>query len=218
MTWLSPFPVDPVIPGLRPRAAGTLAQPSAPDLLHQRVRPVDQFLALLRGEDALFHEALHLADEVLQEAAGSIEVPLLGVLANGVLDHVGQGTGLAVVDVDFKGDSTHAEAERVAQIVKSEGADISIAVGGGKTLDTAKAAAASTGTKIVTIPTIASNDSPTSSYTVWYDEEGKFINFESWGVNPDLVLVDTQVIANGPVTAFVAGMGDALGTNPHSDL
>ena len=125
--------------------------------------------------------------------------------------------GLTVVDVDFKGDSTHPEAERVAQIVKKEGADISIAVGGGKTLDTAKAAAASTGTKIVTIPTIASNDSPTSSYTVWYDEEGKFINFESWGVNPDLVLVDTQVIANGPVTAFVAGMGDALGTWVEAD-
>jgi glycerol dehydrogenase len=125
--------------------------------------------------------------------------------------------GLAVVDVDFKGDSTKPEAERVAQIVKSEGADISIAVGGGKTLDTAKAAAASTGTKIVTIPTIASNDSPTSSYTVWYDDQGTFINFESWGVNPDLVLVDTQVIANAPVRAFIAGMGDALGTWVEAD-
>ena len=31
-------------------------------------------------------------------------------------------------------------------------------------------------------------------------------------MNPDLVLVDTQVVANGPVAAFVAGMGDALGT------
>ena len=75
--------------------------------------------------------------------------------------------------------------------------------------DTAKAAAALAGTKVVTIPTIASNDSPTSSYTVWYDEEGNCTGFESWDVNPDLVLVDTQVIANGPVAAFVAGMGDA---------
>ena len=125
--------------------------------------------------------------------------------------------GLSVVDVDFRGDSTHPEAERVAQIIKKEGADISIAVGGGKTLDTAKAAAASTGAKVVTIPTIASNDSPTSSYTVWYDDDGNCLGFESWGVNPDLVLVDTQVIANGPVRAFVAGMGDALGTWVEAD-
>ena len=120
--------------------------------------------------------------------------------------------GLSIVDVDFKGEATKAEAERVAKIIKSQGADISIGVGGGKTLDIAKAAATSAHTKVVTIPTIASNDSLTSSWTVWYDEEGNCLGFESWGVNPDLVLVDTQVIANGPVRAFVAGMGDALGT------
>ena len=43
------------------------------------------------------------------------------------------------------------------------------------------------------------------------------MGFESWGVNPDIVLVDTQVIANGPVAAFVAGMGDALGTWVEAD-
>ncbi|HOX39936.1 MAG TPA: glycerol dehydrogenase [Candidatus Brocadiia bacterium] len=119
---------------------------------------------------------------------------------------------IELVDVDFKGDSTKKEAARVAGILKESGAGVCIGVGGGKTLDTAKAAAAAVGTRIVTCPTIASNDSPTSSYTVWYDEEGNCMGFESWGVNPDLVLVDTQVVANGPVRAFVAGMGDALGT------
>ncbi len=120
--------------------------------------------------------------------------------------------GLEPVDTHFGGDSTKKEAARVAQILRDTGADIAVALGGGKTLDTAKAAAAEAGAKVVTVPTIASNDSPTSSYTVWYDEEGNCMGFESWGVNPDLVLVDTQVIANGPVAAFVAGMGDALGT------
>jgi len=124
---------------------------------------------------------------------------------------------IKVVDVDFKGDSTKAEAERVAEIIKAEQAEVAIGVGGGKALDTAKAAAAATGAKVVTCPTIASNDSPTSSYTVWYDEEGNCMGFESWGVNPDLVLVDTQVIANGPIEAFVAGMGDALGTWVEAD-
>lgn len=116
------------------------------------------------------------------------------------------------VDVDFQGDSTRAEVARVADLMKESGADVAVGVGGGKTLDTAKAAAAAVGAKMITVPTIASNDSPTSSYTVWYDDDGNCQGFESWGVNPDLVLVDTQVIANAPVRSFVAGMGDALGT------
>lgn len=122
-----------------------------------------------------------------------------------------------VVDVEFNGDSTKTEAKRVAAIASESKVEVCIGVGGGKTLDTAKAAAAAAGTKTITIPTIASNDSPTSSFTVWYDDEGNCTGFESWGVNPDLVLVDTQVIANGPVRAFVAGMGDALGTWVEAD-
>ena len=123
-----------------------------------------------------------------------------------------KAAGLEVIDVEFRGDSTRAEAARVAEIARKGGADVAVGVGGGKTLDTAKAAAAATGIKMVTCPTIASNDSPTSSFTVWYDEKGNCTGFESWGRNPDLVLVDTQVIADAPVRAFVAGMGDALGT------
>jgi glycerol dehydrogenase len=122
------------------------------------------------------------------------------------------GAGLSVEDVAFGGESTKAEAARVARLIQDRKVDVIMGVGGGKTLDTAKAAAATAGIKVVTCPTVASNDSPTSSYTVWYDEQGNCLGFESWGVNPDLVLVDTQVIAQAPVRTFVAGMGDALAT------
>jgi len=164
---------------------------------------------------------------VLQEAGGLIgalgqkvmvlwDAKVKGIVGPALLGSLEQAK-IKVVDVAFKGDSTKAEAERVAEIIKAEGADIAMGVGGGKVLDTAKAAAAATGAKVVTCPTIASNDSPTSSYPVRYDEEGNCMGFESWGANPDLVLVDTQVIANGPVEAFVAGMGDALGTWVEAD-
>ncbi len=139
-----------------------------------------------------------------------------GIVGETVLGSLAEA-GLEVIDVAFQGDSTKGEAARVAEIAKKEGADVAIGIGGGKTLDTAKAAAHEADIKMVTVPTIASNDSPTSSYTVWYDEEGNCTGFESWGRNPDLVLVDTEVIANGPVAAFVAGMGDALGTWVEAD-
>ncbi len=139
-----------------------------------------------------------------------------GIVGQTVLASIAEA-GIEIVDVDFTGDSTKAEAARVAELISSSGADMAVGIGGGKTLDTAKAAAAAAGVKIVTVPTIASNDSPTSSYTVWYDEEGNCMGFESWGVNPNLVLVDSQVIANGPVAAFVAGIGDGLGTWVEAD-
>ena len=128
-----------------------------------------------------------------------------------------EGAGLDAVPVDFQGETTKAEAARVAQIIRDNGADVSIGVGGGKTLDTAKAAAVETGVKIVTCPTIASNDSPTSAATVWYDENHLFLGFDCWPFNPDLVMVDTRVIANAPVRALVAGMGDALSTWVETD-
>lgn len=123
-----------------------------------------------------------------------------------------KAAGLKATEVAFGGDSTHAEVDRVAKLAGKAKANVVVGVGGGKALDTAKAAAAQMGAAMVTIPTIASNDSPTSSYTVWYDEKGNCLGFESWGRNPDLVLVDSRVIASGPVKAFVAGMGDALAT------
>jgi glycerol dehydrogenase len=119
---------------------------------------------------------------------------------------------LEIADVLFAGDSTKAEAARVAQLARDHRADMIVALGGGKVLDTAKASAAAAGLKMVSCPTMASTDAPTSSYTVWYDEKGACQGFESWGVNPDLVLVDSQVIAEAPVRSFVAGMGDALST------
>lgn len=116
------------------------------------------------------------------------------------------------IDVDFKGDCTRREVDRVIGIIKDKGADIAVGIGGGKTLDTAKAAAIETGIRIVTCPTIAATDSPTSAASVWYDEDGNCTGFDCWPFNPDLVLVDSLVISRGPARALVAGMGDALAT------
>ena len=48
--------------------------------------------------------------------------------------------------------------------------------------------------------------------SVIYTEEGTFQEYRFYRRNPELVLVDTQVIAPGPPRLLVAGIGDALAT------
>lgn len=139
------------------------------------------------------------------------DVPLKEIVGNTVRQSLQQG-GIAFIEVDFQGEATHAERKRVGDIAAKEGCNISVAIGGGKTLDVGKAAAIDHNMRIVTVPTIASNDSPTSAASVWYDENHMFQKFDCWYFNPDLVLVDSRIIVNAPVRSFVAGMGDALST------
>jgi glycerol dehydrogenase len=91
-------------------------------------------------------------------------------------------------------------------------AQVIVGAGGGKVLDTARAVAADIDLPVVNCPTVASSDAPCSALSVIYTEEGVFQEYRFYRKNPDLVLVDTQVIALGPPRLLVAGMGDALAT------
>jgi glycerol dehydrogenase len=112
----------------------------------------------------------------------------------------------------FGGECSLAEIERVKQSARAAGARVIIGAGGGKVLDTARAAASDLSLPVVNCPTIASSDAPCSALSVIYTDEGVFREYRIYGKNPDLVLVDTQVIAQSPVRLLVAGMGDALAT------
>jgi glycerol dehydrogenase len=133
------------------------------------------------------------------------------VVGNTILESI-RAAGLQAIDVPFGGEATRDESQRVAQIARDQGADVAVGIGGGKTIDIAKGVTFDVGTRLMTVPTIAATDAPTSAASVWYDAESNFVEFNCWPFNPDIVLVDTRVIAQGPPRAFAAGMGDALST------
>src|SRR5262249_8789540 len=74
----------------------------------------------------------------------------------------------------------------------------------------ARAVAADLDLPVVNCPTVASSDAPCSALSVIYTEAGVFQEYRFYRKNPDLVLVDTHVIAQGPPRLLVPGMGDAL--------
>jgi glycerol dehydrogenase len=129
----------------------------------------------------------------------------------------------------FGGECTWQEISRVRDQCIQGGHDTIIACGGGKTMDTGRAAAAgdvinkgvlppekieNVGANVpcIQVPTIASTDAPTARACLVYKEAGVFETVIISQTNPLMVMADTRVIASAPVRSLVAGMGDALST------
>src|ERR1700679_3298671 len=121
-------------------------------------------------------------------------------------------SGIPYAIFDFRGECSLTEIERGKAAARETGARIVIGAGGGKVLDTARAIASDLALPVVNCPTIASSDAPCSALSVVYTDDGVFEQYRVYARNPDLVLVDTEVIAKSLPRFLVAGMGDALAT------
>jgi glycerol dehydrogenase len=110
----------------------------------------------------------------------------------------------------FGGECCDDEINRLAALAPS--AEVIVGIGGGKVLDTAKAVAHRCGLPVVIVPSLASTDAPCSALSVIYTPAGVFTRYLLLPRNPDVVLVDTAVVAAAPVRFLVSGMGDALST------
>lgn len=120
--------------------------------------------------------------------------------------------GLPARREKFNGIPSAIEIDRLVAVIKEAGSDVVVAVGGGSTIDAVKSAGYLAGIRWVTVPSVASTDAPTSALAVVYTEDGAFEEYRFFPRNPDLVLVDSQLIANAPAAFLAAGVGDALAT------
>ena len=150
--------------------------------------------------EGLGEEALLLGDEVV-----------LDILEDRVLTSL-EDAGLDATSVEFSGEASEAEIDRITEVARERGADLVIGAGGGKALDTAKATRTNLGESMVSMPTIASTDAPTSALSVIYSEHGEFQEYWFYDDHPDLVLVDTAIIADAQTRFFRSGIADGLAT------
>jgi glycerol dehydrogenase len=119
-------------------------------------------------------------------------------------------SGVALQFAEFGGECTGAEIDRLRSMAVSSDAEIIIGLGGGKAIDTAKGVCIARRASLVIVPTIASNDSPTSRLAVVYTDAHQLHEVRRLPANPDLVLVDTSILIQAPERFFVSGIGDAL--------
>jgi glycerol dehydrogenase len=132
-----------------------------------------------------------------------------------VHDHLAEilkDDSLEITFGDFGKECTREEIDRMVGLAEKNQCGVIIGLGGGKSIDTAKAVAFLLNKPVVIIPTIASTDAPTSKLSVIYSEKGEFEEYFFQKKNPDLVLIDTAIIASAPTRYLVSGMGDALAT------
>ncbi|HUJ68822.1 MAG TPA: glycerol dehydrogenase, partial [Syntrophorhabdales bacterium] len=143
--------------------------------------------------------------------------------------------GLSFAFIEFGGECTWKEIERIKNACIKGSHDAIVNCGGGKTLDAGRCAASGPATNVekeppevfpkfgagvpcINVPTIAATDASTSAASLIYSERGTVEATMIFPTNPTMVLVDTWVIAKSPVRLLVSGMGDALATYFEADM
>lgn len=130
----------------------------------------------------------------------------------GKFNELYQSLGKEFHGVVFNSEITVEYIASVSAQAREQNPSVIVGIGGGKTLDSAKAVADDLHIPVIVVPTSASTDAPTSSLSVIYLENGEHSHARHYIKNPDLVLIDSKIIANAPARFLVSGMGDALAT------
>lgn len=119
---------------------------------------------------------------------------------------------LPVTRVGFGKFATAEAVDSLVETLRNGDHDVIAGIGGGSAIDAVKAAGHLAGISWASVPTAASSDAPTSALAVIYTDEGEFVEYRFFPKNPDLVLIDTVLVANAPERFLVGGIGDALAT------
>lgn len=142
-------------------------------------------------------------------AAVILDSALAGLLSLRILRSL-EGGSVETHLVEWSGEVTRSAIDGLAAQLHQHSPNVVIAAGGGKTLDTGKGVSVALGVDMVTVPTIASNDGPTSRTIAEYDEQHRLISTPQMPANPAVVVVDTDLIAQAPADFLLSGVGDAV--------
>lgn len=128
-------------------------------------------------------------------------------------ERVGRLCSAAAVALRSVGFDEGLTPQLVARLVDELGGTapaVIIAAGGGRSIDAGKALADHYRAPVITVPTVASNDAPTSKNYVLYDEQHRLLAVRHLSYSPVCVIADTALISQAPAQMLLAGIGDAI--------
>jgi len=119
--------------------------------------------------------ALIVSDEFIQKRVEAEAIPAL------------KAAHLTGFVEKFRYECCQQEIDRLQAVARQQRANVIVGIGGGKTLDTAKAVAFYQNIPVILFPTIASTDAPCTALAVIYNESGEFEKYLFLPQNPDVV-------------------------------
>ena len=140
-----------------------------------------------------------------------IDKPILSIVEKDVKTSFKACKGKAVYAL-FENECTMKQINALAKKAQSSKCDVLVSIGGGKCADACKAAAFKAHTACVIVSTAASCDAPCSHSAIIYKENHEFDQYYYPIKSPDVVIVDSEIIARAPVRLLRCGLADALST------
>ncbi|MCR9001211.1 iron-containing alcohol dehydrogenase family protein [Rahnella perminowiae] len=165
--------------------------------------------SVLRGRGAIKHLGAmcgRLGQRAMlvggKRAIASVEAKVADQLEQQMVSYLGSEI--------FNGVCCQEEINRLADVFRTQGVEVIIATGGGKALDTAKAAGVACNIPVVTLPGIAGTCSAVTSLAFRYHQNGEFRDMMPLSSGPAAVVIDADLLATSPLQWLSAGIGDTL--------
>ena len=127
-----------------------------------------------------------------------------------VLPSLEQAEIIVTGAVVYGKDATWENVKRLEREPAVQEADVILAVGGGKCIDTVKVVGDRLSKPVYTIPSIASNCAPITQISILYHEDGSFREILKLKNVPVHCFINPKLTLAAPVRYLWAGIGDAM--------
>jgi len=116
----------------------------------------------------------------------------------------------------FTGECSRRQIDAAAELFAD--CDVAVCIGGGKVLDTGKAATQVAGIACITVPTSAATCAACTALSILHTDAGGYETGQFLDRCPEAMIIDPELIITAPPRLLAAGVADALARATETEL